>query len=222
MMMQSRAARQLDGHRVCSAHPFPKAPSWWCARHTLRLAAAIWTIWSLLGVSAASGAEAQSPAQQTSLRDRLQKRISVDFRKTPIEDVIRIMTEQAGVGVVASPSVKGETTVKLTDVPLEEALRSILEVQGFDYVVGDNIVKILAHNEMPQVPERMTTQIFEITYADVNDVVRSLEKSKSEVGSVSHIRGTSRVLVMDKEAKVKDISQFISQVDNLVGCGADS
>ena len=225
--MQSRTTRQLDGCRVCSAHQLPKPSSLWCAQHTLRLrlAVAIWTIWSILGPSASSGAEPQSPAPptpapqtsapSTSLRERLQKRISVDFRKTPLEDVIRIMTEQAGVGVVASPSVKGEATVKLTDVPLEEALRSILEVQGFDYVVGDNVVKIMARSEMPPVTERLATQIFEITYADVNDVVRSLEKSKSEVGSVSHIRGTSRVLVVDKESKVKDTSQFISQVDRM-------
>jgi type IV pilus assembly protein PilQ len=181
----------------------------------LRLAVAIWTVWSVVGAPASCDTPPQSQAEQPPLRERLQKRISVEFRKTPIEDVIRIITEQADVGVVASPNVKGETTVKLTNVPLEEALRSILEVQGFDYVVGDNIVKILAHNEMPQVPERLTTQIFEITYADVNDVVRSLEKFKSESGSVSHIRGTSRVLITDKESKVKDIVEFISQVDRI-------
>ena len=159
--------------------------------------------------------ERVSERELAPLRERLQKKISVDFRKTPIEDVIRIITEQADVGVVASPNVKGEATVKLTNVPLEEALRSILEVHGYDYVVGDNIIKILAHNEMPQVPERLTTQIFEVTYTDVNDVVKSLEKFKSDVGSVSHIRGTSRVLVTDKESKIKDISEFIGQVDHL-------
>jgi type IV pilus assembly protein PilQ len=201
MMMESRAARQIEGFGLQG--------------RLLRLAVAIWTIWSIVGAPASCETPPQSPVEQTPLRERLQKRISVDFRKTPIEDVIRIITEQAGVGVVASPNVKGETTVKLTNVPLEEALRSILEVQGYDYVVGDNIVKILARNEMPQVPERLTTQIFEITYADVNDVVRSLEKFKSESGSVSHIRGTSRVLITDKESKVKDIDEFISQVDRI-------
>jgi type IV pilus assembly protein PilQ len=189
----------------------------------LRLAAMIWTMGSILGASASLGAQpqgqtqsqAQSQAREIPLRERLQKRISVDFRKTPLEDVIRIITEQADVGVVASPNVKGETTVKLTNVPLEEALRSILEVHGFDYVVGDNIVKILAHNEMPQVAEKQATQVFEITYADVNDVVKSLEKFKSETGSVSHIRGTSHVLVTDKESKIKDVGDFISQVDRI-------
>jgi type IV pilus assembly protein PilQ len=185
-----------------------------CEIRLLRLAAAIWAMWSLLGAPA-SGAQPQSQAELGPLRERLQKKISVDFRKTPIEDVIRIITEQADVGVVASPNVKGETTVKLTNVPLEEALRSILEVHGYDYVVGNNIVKILARNEMPQVAEKQATQVFEITYADVNDVVKSLEKFKSDTGSVSHIRGTSHVLVTDKESKVKDIGDFIGQVDRM-------
>lgn len=222
MIMESRAVRQGD-------------------MRLARLAVAIWAAWSIFGASPSSGEqptnqvpEAAPPAQnsavgspnpkaqerggepeQAPLRERLQKKISVDFRKTPIEDVIRIITEQADVDVVTSPNVKGETTVKLTNVALEEALRSILEVHGFDYVVGNNIIKILPRNEMPQVPERLATQVFDITYADVNDVVKSLEKYKSEAGSVSHIRGTSRVLVTDKESKVKDISDFISQIDHM-------
>jgi type IV pilus assembly protein PilQ len=194
----------------------------------LKLATVLWAIWSLLGASPSSGGQppsqmAQSPPgniasatpNPASLRERLQKKISVDFRKAPIEDVVRILAEQADVDVVTSPSVKGETTVKLTDVALEEALRSILEVHGYDYVVGNNIVKILARDEMPQVPERLATRVFEITYADVNDVVKSLEKYKSESGSVSHVRGTSRILVTDKETKVNDLADFIGQIDRM-------
>jgi type IV pilus assembly protein PilQ len=176
-----------------------------------RLALAIWALWSFLAVTAVSGTESEAPP----LRERLQKRISVEFRKTPIEDVIRIIAEQADVDIVTSPNVTGETTVKLTNVALEEALRSILDVHGYDYVVGTSIVKVLARNEMPHVPERLTTQILEITYADVNDVVKALEKFKSDVGSVSHIQGTSHILITDKESKIKDIVDFLRQVDRM-------
>jgi len=181
----------------------------------LKLAAAVWIAWSLLAASTARGAESQTPTDPTSLQQRLEKKISVEFRKTPIEDVIRIIAEQADVDVVTSPSVTGEVTVKLTDVPLKEALRSILEVHGLDYVVGDNIIRVLALAEMPKVPERQVTQIFEITYADVSEVVKSLDKFKSEVGSVSHIEGTSHIMVTDKEVKVKDMSDFIERIDRI-------
>jgi len=147
----------------------------------LRFAAAVWMVWAMVATPGAIGTEQSSDA---SLRERLDKNISVEVRKMPIEDVIRLITEQADVDVVMSPSVSGEATVKLTDVTLEEALRSILEVHGYDYVVGDNIIRILAREEMPEVPERETTEVIEVTYADVTEVVKSLDKFRSESGSV--------------------------------------
>jgi type IV pilus assembly protein PilQ len=181
----------------------------------LKLVAAAWIAWSLLASSATDGQDPQNAPAQTPLQERLQKKISVEFRKTPIEDVIRIIAEQADVDVVASPNVKGEATVKLTDVSLHEALRSILEVHGFDFVIGENIIRVLTRDEMPKVPERQVTEVFEITYADVTEVVKSLDKFKSEVGSVSHVEGTSHILVTDKETKVKDMGDFIRQVDRM-------
>jgi type IV pilus assembly protein PilQ len=187
------------------------AESW--GMRLVRLSAAIWMAWSLLSGAPAAGV--QSPSALTPLQERLQKKISVDFRKTPIEDVIRILSEQADVDVVTSPNVKGETTVKLTDVPLEEALRSILDVQGCDYVLGDNILRVMTRAEMPLLCDKLATEVFEITYADVNEVVKSLDKCKSESGSVSHIKGTSHLLVTDKEGKLKDMRDFIRQVDRV-------
>lgn len=195
--------------------PYSTHPIWGLRTEWLKLAAVAWLLWSFLATATARGADSQDPPAQASLQQRLEKKISVEFRKTPLEDVIRIIAEQADVDVVASPSVTGEATVKLTDVPLQEALRSILEVHGFNYVVGDNIIRVLAQTEMPQVPERQVTEIFEITYADVPEVVKSLEKFKSETGSVTHIDGTSHILVTDKEAKIKDIGDFIKEIDRI-------
>jgi len=181
----------------------------------LKAVAMAWLTWAFVATPHALGAESAAPSTEADLRERLAKNISVEVRKMPIEDVIRLITEQADVDVVMSPSVEGETTVKLTDVTLEEALRSILEVHGFDYVVGNNIIRILARDEMPAVPERQTTQVIEITYADVTEVVTSLEKFKSESGSVSHIRGTSHILVTDLENKVRAMTEFINEVDRM-------
>ncbi|HSV99443.1 MAG TPA: secretin and TonB N-terminal domain-containing protein [Sedimentisphaerales bacterium] len=175
----------------------------------------VWLLGSFLAAATARGDESHDVTAQASLRQRLEKRISAEFHKTPIEDVVRMIAEQADVDVVTSPSVTGEATVRLTDVPLQEALRSILEVHGFDYVIGDNIVRILAQAEMPKVPERQVTRIFEITYAEVGEVVKSIEKFKSDVGSVTHIDGTSHILVTDTEAKIRDMGLYIDEVDRI-------
>ena len=178
-------------------------------------AAMVSTLWAAAVAPGGSGVEPATPSSGTPLAERMAKRISVDFRRTPIEDVIRLIAEQADVDIVLSPSITGEVTVTLTDVSLEEALRSILEVRGFDFIVGKNVVRVLAQNEIPAVTERQVTRIFEITYADVAEVVTSLLEFKSEAGSVSHVQGTSHILVTDNEKKVDAMAAMIDEVDRM-------
>ena len=84
----------------------------------------------------------------TTLEQRMQKKISVDFMDTTIDDVIRIMAEQADVDVIKSPKVTGTVTAKLSNVPLEEALRNILAAQGYDYVASKNMIRIAPSGEI--------------------------------------------------------------------------
>ncbi len=152
-------------------------------------------------------------SDQTSLEQRLTKTISVEFRKTAIEDVLRIIADQADVDIVKSPKVEGEVTVTLTDVPLEEALNNILSVHGFTYVLSQNMIRVITNAEQIEKPEVLQSKTFEIVYADVEEVVKALEKFKSPKGSVSHIKGTSHVIVTDTESKMRDVTLFIEKID---------
>ncbi|MBN2269574.1 MAG: hypothetical protein JXN61_03115 [Sedimentisphaerales bacterium] len=147
------------------------------------------------------------------LANRLKKTISIEFRKTAIEDVLRIVADQADVDIVKSPKVEGDVTVTLTDVPLEEALNNILSVHGFTYVISENMIRVITNEEQVEKPEVLFTETFEIVYADFDEVVKALEKFKSAKGSVSAIKGTRHVIVTDTETKVRDIKAFIEKID---------
>ncbi len=130
-------------------------------------------------VSAAneSDANASSKAEVlTTLEQRMQKRISVDFRDTAIDDVIRIMAEQANVDVVKSPKVTGTVTAKLSNVPLEEALHNILASQGYDYVMSKNMIRVAPTGEISEEAEKLVTKIYRVNYADIKEVEKSLSK----------------------------------------------
>ena len=159
--------------------------------------------------------DANKPPDRATFEQRMQKSISVDFRNTPIEDVIRIMADQANVDIVKSPSVTGVVTVTLTDVPLEEALNQILAAHGYAYVLSQNMIRVITAAEKTEKPEAMQTKTFEIVYADVKEVVKALEKFKSKEGMVSSIAGTSHIIVTDTESKVRDISAFIEKIDRM-------
>jgi len=170
---------------------------------------------SVSAFAAESGEKAAKNAVLTDLELRMQKVICIDVNEVPIGTVIRQLSDQVDVDLIMSPRVTGNVTVSLTDVSLDEALRCILDVHGAGIIVGENVIRILARSEMPEITERLVTQTFEITYADVGQVVKALEKFKSQQGTVSSIEGTSHIIVTDTESKVRDITNLITTIDRI-------
>ncbi len=151
----------------------------------------------------------------TTLEQRMQKKISVDFRDTVIDDVIRIMAEQADVDVVKSPKVTGTVTAKLTNVPLEEALRNILAANGYDYVMSKNMIRVAPLSEITQEAEKLETKVFQIYFADIKEVEKALAKFVSQRGAISINQGTSNIIVKDTESNIKAIEKFITSIDRI-------
>ena len=163
-----------------------------------------------------NGGEDMRPKEVlTTLEQRMQKRISVDFRDTPIDDVIRIMAEQADVDILKSPKVIGRVTAKLTNVPLEEALNNILAAHGYGYVVGKNMIRVAPMGEITERAERLISKIYTITYADVTEVEKALKKFISNRGSLSSNSGTSNLIVTDTATKIRAIDTFVEEIDRI-------
>ena len=74
--------------------------------------------------------DAAKPELLSPVQQRMKQEISLDFKDTPIDDVLMIMAKQADVDIIKSPRVEGTVTATLTDVPLDEALTNILESHG--------------------------------------------------------------------------------------------
>jgi type IV pilus assembly protein PilQ len=157
-----------------------------------------------------NSAELLSPVQK-----RMQQEVSVDFAETPIDDVLRILAKQADVDIVKSPKVMGVVTATLTDVPLAEALDNILSAHGYGYVATENMIRIVPQEEIFEVREKLVNRVYRITYADVKEVEKALNKFISNTGSLSANPGTSNIIVTDVESKIKAIDQFIEEIDRV-------
>lgn len=151
----------------------------------------------------------------TTLEQRMLKEISIDFRNTPIEDVIRVMAAQVDVDIVKSPRVVGNVTATLTNVPLGEALSNILAAHNYGYVADKNMIRIAPIEEISQKAERLESKIYRITYADVKEVEKSLKQFISSRGSLSANSGTSNIIVTDTESQIKAITNFIDEIDRI-------
>jgi len=147
------------------------------------------------------------------LEKRLKRKISVEFRNTPIEDALMLMAELADVDIVKSPAVTGSVTVKLTDVPLGEALDNILAAHGYGYAADKNMIRVAKADEISQMAERIISRIYRIRYANVKEVESALRKFISKKGSISSVPSKSNIIVTDTESQIKAIDEFIEEVD---------
>jgi type IV pilus assembly protein PilQ len=79
--------------------------------------------------------QAQAPRQQPRL-------ISLDFKDADINNILRILAEFSGLNIVTSDDVKGKVTVKLQNVPWQQALDSVVRAAKLGYVQEGNIIRV--------------------------------------------------------------------------------
>ncbi len=176
----------------------------------LLVAAASWA-----GAADSAAPQTDKPLLLSPVQQRMQQEISIDFRETPIDDVLMIMAKQADVDILKSPKVTGTVTATLTDVPLAEALAGVLEAHGYTYVATDNIIRVVAKEDVLEIKEDLVSRVFRVTYADVKDVEQALQRFISEQGSISSNPGTSNIIVTDVESKVRAMELFIEEIDRV-------
>ena len=68
--------------------------------------------------------------------------ISLDFKDADINNILRILAEFSGLNIVTSEDVKGKVTVKLQNVPWQQALDSVVRAAKMAYVQEGNIIRV--------------------------------------------------------------------------------
>lgn len=152
------------------------------------------------------------------------KKISLDFQDADIVPMFRLFSDISGYNMVVNPEVKGKITMKLINVPWDQALDLILKTFSLGKIVEGNIIRIAPLSvfareseerskakEAEVKAEALETKIFPVSYADVSIVEKAIKDSKmlSPRGSVSVDKRTSALIV-------KDVPSVLPQVENLL------
>ncbi len=158
-------------------------------------------------------APVQNPQVVETASQRLKTKITYSCTEVPIEQVLMELAEMAGIDIVKSPKVSGNVTVKVTDVPLEEVLSNILAAHDYTYIATENMVRVMPVTELTLTREELVTRIYQIKYADANEVLQALHDFLSDRGKIGLNKGTSHLIVTDTESKIRGIDKFIEQID---------
>jgi len=170
---------------------------------------------------------AQTPAQTlddgVSTEDvSAEGNVSLDFRDADIQNVLRILSYKSGLNIVTGPEVTGLVSIKLKDVPWRQALEVILETYGYAYEQKGNILTVTTIENMKKrredamvlsEQEKLGTRTFVLNYAKATDVISSIEKMKTDRGSINYDERTNSLIVRDTSSNMMLIEEVIDRLD---------
>ena len=135
---------------------------------------------------------------------------NLNVKNTEIRDLLQGMAVQYGLNLFLSPEVRGPVTVNFNNQPLKDALRILLQGNGYEYVVDGNVIRVQKPvekvAEVPKAPEkRFVVEWNENALTiDVEDV--PLEKVVRSI-----VEKTGKNVLME-QGSLKPISLFVQNL----------
>ena len=155
----------------------------------------------------------QSEAVSVSAPVANQKIESLEFREVDIKDILRHLAKQYGLNIIFSEKVAGLVTVQLNNVTIDEALDSIITVNGFAYTKKENVIKVMTPEEAMR--EGMVTKVISLNNADATKLKDTLKKVLSASGSIEADVRSNSLIVTDNPMVINAMNNMVPQLDQM-------
>ena len=152
--------------------------------------------------------------------------ISLDLQDTDIDNALRIIAEVSNLNIIASDDVSGKVTLRLIDVPWDQALDVILKTNGLDQVTEGNVIRIAPVDKLRQEREALreakraaenledlTVQYIRVSYARVGELVEQVQAVLSERGTVAEDQRTNQLIIKDIKKGHDQSIELVKRLD---------
>ena len=154
------------------------------------------------------------------------RRISLDLQDADLINVLRLFADVANLNVILAPDVKGKVTVRMVNIPWDQAMDMILRMNGLGYALEDNVIRVasvaaltkeaeeeMKSKEAKKKAEDLITKIISVNYAKAKEVEPTLKKSLSARGETVVDERSNTVIVKDIARNVDDIVTLVKILD---------
>jgi len=150
------------------------------------------------------------------------KRLTLYVKDADLTDVLRMISSQFDLNMLATQDVKSVITVRLNDVPLRMGLDALLRA-GLCNMVEDKEGIIVVKPVKKEIYGETQSRVFELDYAEATDVAKLLPKMLSAAGNVevgyrrvSNAGGSDRtnlLVVNDVPEALERVAEFLAEMD---------
>jgi type IV pilus assembly protein PilQ len=158
------------------------------------------------------------------------EKLSLNFQNVEVRAVLQVIADFTGLNIITSDTVTGNLTLRLRDVPWDQALDIILQSKGLDMRKTGNVVWIAPRDELAtreklaletqaQIAELepTRTETFQLNYQRAIDFAKLLTDEKqrllSKRGSAVIDPRTNTIFVQDTPARLEEVRKLIRKID---------
>ncbi|MDP3661817.1 MAG: type IV pilus secretin PilQ [Nitrosomonas sp.] len=152
------------------------------------------------------------------------ERLSLNFQDVEVRAVLQVIADFTNFNIIASDSVAGNLTLRLKDVPWDQALDIVLQAHGLDKRKTGNVIFVAPRKEMAdrelldleaqlQITEMepLRTEIFNLNHRRVNSL--SFEGMLSKRGTINLDEISNTVTVTDIPVRLSEIRKRVQRLD---------
>ena len=160
------------------------------------------------------------------------ERLTLNFQDIETRAVLQLLADASGQNIVVSDSVQGSVTLRLQNVPWDQALDIVLRTKGLDKRRNDNVIIVapteeLAAREKAELAARQDVQelaplrseYLQVNYAKAADLAELIKSQGSasgllsKRGSVTVDERTNTLLLQDSADRLEDIRRLVGTLD---------
>ncbi|MCB0378900.1 MAG: type IV pilus secretin PilQ [Bdellovibrionales bacterium] len=158
------------------------------------------------------------------------EKISLEVTDVDIRDVVENIAQQSGVNLIMDADVKGPVSMRLRDIPWDQALMVTLKTNGLGYVKQGNVLRIAKQATLSKEAQEISAQIesenkakllaggikvkyIPVSYAKVEDLVKKMKDFTSKEGKLTHDERTSSLVITDYDEYIGRIAKLIKALD---------
>lgn len=158
------------------------------------------------------------------------KRISLNFQNIEIRSVLQLLADFTGINIIVSSNVTNSITLRLNDIPWDQALDIILTTQNLDKRKTGNVMLIdtkdslnkieeaqLKSQQIIQKLEPIRSDLIQINYAKAADIAVLIKDKQnsllSDRGKISVDVRTNTLWIQDTGTKIEEVRDLIKKLD---------
>jgi type IV pilus secretin PilQ/predicted competence protein len=167
-------------------------------------------------------------------------RISLDFKDADLHNIFRLIAEVSNLNIITTDDVKGKVTIRMVNVPWDQALDVILSTKNLIKVEEGNVLRIttsenvrkereekqkeedllIKSRDSQEKLEALSTETIVVNYAKASDMAKLIREKEDKGkgllgprGSVKADERTNTLIIQDSRSQIEEIQALIKKLD---------